>query len=106
MLVKVYCEQLANIGDTIMATSNPFKTGNWIVGYEYEVVKLGHGYIVVTSDRLPNYKKEITISDKYYQVVKYVDEKDVPKSSVIYNLIPFLLPVGLVTVVILSLKLV
>lgn len=98
MLVKVYCDQVANIGDTVMANSNPFNAGEWKVGYEYEVVELGHGYILVTSDRLPNYKKEITISDKYYQVVKYVDAKDVPRTSTIYQLIPFIFPVAMAIV--------
>lgn len=95
MLVKVYLDEFANVGDTVVAFSNPFNRGDWKVDYEYEVVQLGHGYILVTSDRLPSYKKEITISDNYYKVVKYVSEKDVPKFSKIYNLIPLVFPIGL-----------
>ncbi|MFJ3388845.1 hypothetical protein [Lysinibacillus sp. NPDC086135] len=79
MLKKKYFNIYAKVGDTVVTTSNPFNNGDWVTGYEYEVIELGHGYIVATSDRLPSYKKEITIGDAYYQVVKMVEVPDPPK---------------------------
>lgn len=79
MLVKRYRNRHAKIGETIITTSNPFNLGDWEKGYEYTVIKLKHGYIVVTSDRLPSYHKEITIPDNYYEVVELIEENDLEK---------------------------
>ncbi|PLR72242.1 hypothetical protein [Bacillus sp. UMB0728] len=68
---KVYLNRHAEIGDTVEAVSNPFNVGDHIVGYEYTVKRLGHGYVVVTSNRLPKHNNEIVISDDHYQVIEY-----------------------------------
>ncbi|MEI2465096.1 hypothetical protein [Niallia taxi] len=67
---KYYLHREVIVGDIVEATSNPFGVGDWIVGYHYSVVKLGHGYIVVTSDRLSKGKKEIVIDDGKYRVIE------------------------------------
>jgi hypothetical protein len=80
MLEKVYLNRLAEVGDTVESVSNPFNHGDHIVGYQYEVIRVGHGYIVVTSDRLPSWKRDITIGDGMYQVIEY-NEVPEPKET-------------------------
>ena len=76
MKEKVYVKRTPRIGDLVEAIAKPYDIGDQIVGYIYEIVRLGHGYIVVTSERLPNFKHEITIIDGCYSVIEY---KDVPE---------------------------
>jgi hypothetical protein len=71
LIEKVYLNRHAEVGDAVEDISNPFNYADHIVGYEYIVTKLGHGYIKVTSDRLPRHKKEILICDDHYQVIEY-----------------------------------
>ena len=71
MLKKVYLNRKPRVGDIVEAISNPFNHGDQIVGYEYEVLKLSHGYIVVTGDRMPAAKSELIIRDGCYQVIDY-----------------------------------
>lgn len=70
MFEKVYVDRQPRIGDLIEATSNPLGICDQIVGYEYRIVDLYHGFVVATSDRLPRNKK-ININDKYYEIVEY-----------------------------------
>jgi hypothetical protein len=74
MKKKVYVSRHPRIGDTVEAICKPFAADHE-VGYEYEIVKLRSGYIVVTGERMPFRKTEITILDGDYTIVEY---RDVP----------------------------
>jgi hypothetical protein len=75
MKKKVYVDRTPKVGDIVEAISKP-RTADHEIGYEYKILRLRSGYVVVTGERMTFRKTEINILDGHYRIVEY---KDVPK---------------------------
>lgn len=74
MAKRIYPKRQPRVGDKVVAMRSS-SLGDFEKHYEYEIIKLGHGYVTVVGERMPIFKSQVTMPDGSYIVYEEVEAK-------------------------------